>query len=140
MGEMKGNGIRYLKGMKYVLSDDHRVLTPIKGADIIDPWFRLQPDGALTIFMGFAWDGPSGPTFDTKDSLRASLVHDVFCILMRDGRIDFERQDAVNEFFRQMCIEDGMPEWRARVWFWGVEIGDAGNPDQGPDRIVQTAP
>ena len=137
---MKGDRIRYLQGVKFVLSDDYMVQTPITGADIIDPWFRLFPDGWLHVLAGFAWDGPSGPTFDTKDSLRASLVHDVFCVCMRDGRLDFERQDAVNEFFRQMCIEDGMPEWRARVWFWGVEIGDAGNPDQGPDRIVQTAP
>ena len=134
--------IRYLEGMKYVLSDDHLVSTPITGADIIDPWFRLFPDGRLHILAGFAWDGPSGPTFDTKDSLRASLVHDVFCILMRDRRLAFAWQDAVNEFFRQMCIADGMPPWRARIWHAGVEFADAGNPDQGADpaRAVREAP
>ena len=137
---MKGDRIRYLQGVKFVLSEDYLVQTPVTGVDIIDPWFRLFPDGRLHILAGFAWDGPSGPTFDTKDSLRASLIHDVFCIAMRDGRLNFERQDAINEFFREMCIEDGMPAWRARIWFWGVEIGDAGNPDQGPDRCVLVAP
>lgn len=134
--------IRYLKDMGYVLSEDHAVQTPIDGADIIDAWWRLFPDGRLIIFAGFAWDGPSGPTLDTKDSLRASLVHDVFCIAMRDGRLDFSRQDAVNNFFRQQCIDAGMPEWRAGLWHLGVEFGDAGNPDQGPDpaRTVHEAP
>ena len=132
--------IRYLQGMKFVLADDYLLQTPITGADIIDPWFRLFPDGRLHILAGFAWDGPSGPTVDTKDSLRASLVHDVFCILMRDRRLAFDWQDTVNEHFRQLCIEDGMPGWRARLWHLGVEIGDAGNPDQGPDRIVRSAP
>ena len=137
---MKGDRIYYLKGVKFVLSDDYMVQTPIAGHSIIDPWFRLIPDGRLHILAGFAWDGASGPTFDTKSSMRPSLVHDVFCILMRDGRLSFALQDAVNEFFRVMCIEDGMPEWRARVWYWGVEIGDAGNPDQGPDRVELSAP
>lgn len=137
---MKGDRIRYIKGMKYTLSESYMVQTPILGFSIIDPWFQLFPDGQLLILAGFAWDGPSGPTFDTKDSLRASLVHDVFCIAMRDGRIGFEHQDAINEFFRTMCIEDGMPEWRAKIWHLGVEIGDAGNPDQGPDRLVLEAP
>jgi hypothetical protein len=162
------NRIRYLEGMKYVLSDDHMVKTPIEGADIIDPWFRLFPDGRLHILAGFAWDGPSGPTFDTRDSLRASLVHDVFCILIRDRRLAFDWQDTVNEFFREMFLEDALMSadrdfaeltgWRkklyrpiyeirkatatarARIWHAGVEIGDAGNPDQGPDRTVKEAP
>ena len=132
--------IKYSEGYKYQLEELYACQTTIVGELIEDDLFTLYQTGLLVIRKGFAWDGASGPTFDTKNSMRASLVHDVFCVCMRDGRLDFERQDAVNEFFRQMCIEDGMPEWRARVWFWGVEIGDAGNPDQGPDRIVQTAP
>ena len=137
---MKGDRIPYIKGRKYVLSEPYTLQTPIVGYSIKDPWFQLFPDGKLKVKAGFAWDGPSGPTFDTKDSLRASLVHDVFCILMRDGRLPFDLQDAVNEHFRQLCIEDGMPGWRARIWYLGVEIGDAGNPDQGPDRLVLEAP
>ena len=134
--------IYFLRGMKYVLSRDYVVQTPITGADVTDEWWRLWPSGRLDIFAGFAWDGPSGPTFDTRDSLRASLVHDVFCVLMRDRRLSFDWQDTVNEFFRELCIEDGMPAWRAKIWHLGVEIGDAGNPDQGPDpaRTVHTAP
>jgi hypothetical protein len=60
---------------------------------------------------------------------------------MRDGRIDYKQwQDTINKFFKEMCIKDGMPEWRAKLWYWGVEFGDAGNPKQGPDRKIHVAP
>lgn len=134
--------IKYLKGVKYVLSEDYVVQLPIVGVRIIDEWFRLTEFGHLTIFAGFAWDGASGPTFDTKDSMRASLVHDVLCIAMRDGRLDFAHQDQVNAIFKQHCIEDGMAPWRAWLWHAAVEFADAGNPTQGADpaREVLEAP
>jgi hypothetical protein len=134
--------IRYIKGIKYwVVEDVIPVQTPVIGVTIIDRFFRLDPDGMLSIFAGFAWDGPSGWTFDTKDSMGPSAVHDVFCICMRDGRLSYDQwQDIVNEFFRKQCLEDGMPEWRADTWHWFVEAGDAGNPEQGPDRRVLEAP
>jgi hypothetical protein len=134
--------IRYVEGMKYWLPEDVMpVKTPITGVRIEDKFFNLAPDGTLRLFGGFAWNGASGPTFDTKSSIGPSAVHDAFCWCMRDGRLDYDKwQDRVNEFFRQQCIEDGMWEWRAGVWHAGVEIGDAGNPDQGPDRRVLEAP
>lgn len=133
--------IKYLKDMKYCLSGDFEIYTPITHNTIYDTWFYLYPDGMLKIKAGFCWDGPSGPTFDTKDSLKASLVHDVFCICMRDGRLNYKvYQNEINSFFKRMCIDDGMPEWRAHLWYLGVEFGDAGNPKQGPDRKVHIAP
>ena len=135
------SSIKYIKDMKYCLSSGYTLQTPVTGYNIEDPWFILNDAGYLYIKPGFCWDGPSGPTLDTKDSLKASMVHDVFCILMRDGRIDYNKwQDTVNGFFMQMCIEDGMPAWRAKLWYMGVEFGDAGNPKQGPDRKVYEAP
>ncbi len=133
--------IKYLEGMKYVLSEDFEIDTPVCTYWITDDWFELQPDGHLKIKAGFAWDGASGPTLDSKTCMRASVVHDVFCICMRDRRIDYNTwQDVVNKFFYTMCVADGMWPWRAKLWHMGVEVGDAGNPKQGPDRIVKEAP
>lgn len=133
--------IRYSEGYKYQLEDLYACATPIVGELIEDTFFTLYPSGLLTIRKGFAWDGASGPTFDTKNSMRASLVHDVFCVCMRDGRLSYEKwQDTVNELFRQQCIEDGMWGWRANLWHAAVEFADAGNPNQGPDRQILTAP
>lgn len=136
---MKGDRIRYIKGMKYVLSEPYTLQTPIKGYSIKDPWFQLFPDGRLKAKAGFAWNGPNFIP-DFKSIMRASLPHDIFCILMRDGRLPFELQDTVNTFFRDICIEDETSERFAEICRWGTEIGDAGNPDQGPDRLVLEAP
>lgn len=133
--------IHYIRGMKYQLVKDYSCQTPIIGVHIDDPFFRLDIGGLLYIRKGYAWDGASGPTWDSKSSMRASLVHDVFCSCMRGGRLDFDRwQDTVNLLFRQHCLEDGMWPVRADIWFAAVEFADAGNPDQGPDREVLTAP
>lgn len=133
--------IRYSEGYKYQLEALYACETPVTGTLIEDDLFTLYESGLLVIRKGFAWDGASGPTFDSKSSMRASLVHDVFCICMRDGRLSYEKwQDTVNEFFRQQCIEDGMWHWRAGLWHAAVELADAGNPDQGRDRVVLTAP
>lgn len=133
--------IKYIDGFKYQLAEEYSLLTPIKGVIIEDPYFTLEEDGTLTIRQGYAWDGASGPTFDSKSSMRPSMVHDVFCQAMRDGRLDYNRwQDTVNELFRQMCLEDGMWGWRAALWHSAVELADAGNPKQGPDRQIKTAP
>lgn len=133
--------IKYSEGYKYQLEELYACETPITGSLIEDDLFTLYESGLLVIRKGFAWDGASGPTFDTKSSMRASLVHDVFCVCMRDGRLSYEKwQDTVNEFFRQQCIEDGMWQWRAGLWHAAVELADAGNPNQGRDRVVLTAP
>jgi hypothetical protein len=128
--------------MKYWMPyDTLPVQTPIRGVKIVDRFFRLDEDGMLWIFAGFAWNGASGPTFDTASSMGPSAVHDIFCICMRDGRLDYAVwQDIVNDFFRQQCLEDGMCVARANFWHWGVEVGDAGNPSQGPDRKILEAP
>lgn len=133
--------IKYYEGMKYQLAEDAIFETPVVGYNITDEFFTLHETGVLLVRRHFPWDGASGPTFDTKSSMSASLVHDVFCILMRDGRISYEIwQNRINLFFRQMCIEAGMSIWRANFWHIGVELGDAGNPDAGPDRPIQMAP
>lgn len=133
--------IRYSEGYKYQLEALYACETPVTGTLIEDDLFTLYATGLLVIRKGFAWDGASGPTFDTKNSMRASLVHDVFCVCMRDGRLSYEKwQDTINEFFRQQCIEDGMWHWRAGLWHAAVEFADAGNPEQGKDREILEAP
>jgi len=136
-----GEVIQYIKGMKYQLYQDYSAQLPITGEFIEDRWFTLDPSGTLTVRAGYAWDGASGPTYDSKSSMRPSLVHDVLCQCMRDGRLSYVVwQDAVNALFHLHCLEDGMLPLRAKLWHAAVEFADAGNPAQGPDRKVLTAP
>ena len=55
-------------------------------------WVSIQPDGRLVIQKGYAWDGPSGPTIDTENFMRGSLVHDALYQLFREGKLDPEKQ------------------------------------------------
>lgn len=132
--------ISYSSGYKYQLEETYSLLTPILDHTVGCDQYLLTPDGKLTIARGFSWDGASGPTYDSASSMRASLVHDVFCLMMRNRALDHSYRHIVNEFFKQLCIEDGMWQWRAHLWFLAVEAADCGNPEQGPDRVVKTAP
>jgi len=70
---------RDLRRYKYQLTEDYSVDSGIKVKEKIDtPFIILEPDGNLTIKKKYAWDGPSGPTIDTKTFMRGSLVHDAF--------------------------------------------------------------
>lgn len=129
--------MKYIKGMKYQLAEDYSVSTPVVGEHVESKWYVLHENGVLDVFSGYCWDGASGPTFDTDSSMKASLVHDVFCLMMRDKVLSYDKwQDTVNAFFRQQCIEDGMWVWRANLWHDAVEFADSGDPNQGPDRKV----
>lgn len=133
--------IKYKKGYKYQLVEDHEIQTPIIGLTITDQWYSLSETGMLFLQSGYAWDGASGPTFDSESSFTPSAEHDAFCQMMRDGRLSYDQwQDIVNEFFRVRCIQCGMYAWRALIWYSGVEFGDAGNPKQGPDGKIFFAP
>ena len=133
--------IKYREGYKYQLAEDELTKTPITGNYIDHKFFTLYENGDLLAKEGYAWDGASGPTFDTKSSMRASLVHDIFCQMMETKQLSYDIwQDTVNIFFKQMCIEDGMWKIRAHLWYKAVEFADAGNPNQGPDDKILEAP
>lgn len=134
--------IHYKEGYKYQLTRPYSVQTGICPPATIDyPYWTLHDDGLLEVSAGFAWDGASGPTFDTKSSMRPSLVHDCFCQMAKDRRLDYKTYaPQYNDLFRRMCIEDGMWGWRASIWKAGVIFGHGGDPDIPDDNLEQTAP
>ncbi len=81
--------IEYKGGFKYQLHKsyvDHISIRP--EADVSTRYVSLSVTGKLRIRYGYAWDGPSGPTWDTLNSMRGSLVHDVLYQLMRLELLD----------------------------------------------------
>lgn len=118
---MKGDRIKYYDGYKYQLAEDYGIKVPIDVvAEVNHNFLRLTLNGELIIKAGYAWDGPSGPTIDTKSSMRASLVHDVLYQLMREELIGMHNRPIADELLYQLCLEDGMWKWRA--WFWRREV------------------
>lgn len=123
----KGRGIkkRSVKKYKYQLTERFSIMTPIKPpAKIISPFLRLSPTGRLTILMGYAYDGCSGPTIDDETNECACLVHDALCQLLREGYLPFSLHETyrlkIHSYLKQLCLEDGMGKFRARYYHWAV--------------------
>jgi hypothetical protein len=103
-------------------------------------WITLDVDGNLTIRAGYAWDGASGPTIDTKDSMRASLVHDALYQCIRLGLLDESFREAADNIFQRMCREDGMFGPRAWLWYHAVRIFAKPATDPAAESPDQCAP
>lgn len=107
---------RKLKHYKYQLMEKHVHETKMglpKAIALEGGWVRMTSTGRLTLKEGYAWDGPSGPTIDTKNFMRASLVHDALYQLMREGQLPGRLRKWADEMLRDLCLEDGMSKVRA---------------------------
>ena len=128
--------IAYAEGYKYQLCADYLVQTGIKGHCVADAFYCLTTDGRLQINRGYAWDGPSGPTFDTKNFMRGSLVHDVLYQMMREEQLPQDCFHAANDELRRICLEDGMSRLRA-WWVWrAVERFGTASAAVQPEKIT----
>jgi Protein of unknown function (DUF1353) len=141
---------RNLKPYKYQVANDYTIdllqecemdmgNTP---ADI-SGFISLSADSKLTIAKGYSWDGPSGPTIDTKNFMRASLVHDALYQLMRANKLDRNKKDNADRILQTICKADGMSSIRAYNAYLGVKLfgASATQPrEQEPQEIIYEAP
>jgi len=139
---MAESHIKYRSGYKYQLAEDYRVkVRVIPVQDIDTDFIGLTTQGMLLVKEGYAWDGPSGPTWDTKNFMRGSLVHDALYQLMRNRHLSNTRwrAEADNEL-KRMCLEDGMFRIRAAWVHRGVRVGGGPAADPASKKKVFTAP
>ena len=131
--------IYYKSGYKYQLSETYSTSTNIHPVDdVLTDYIDLFADGHIVIRKGYAWDGPSGPTIDTKNFMRGSLVHDAIYGLMRQGLLKKDNRGAADLLLRRMCKEDGMSSIRAWWVYRGVRLG--GGSAVSNRKKVLTAP
>lgn len=135
------NRIFYKSGYKYQLAKDYHIWTAIfPKTDILTTYLAMDTKGNLTISVGYAWDGPSGPTFDTPSFMRASLVHDALFQLMRLGFLDRKWREKSDDLLRAICLEDGMNHLRA-WWVWrAVRRFGKGSTMPDAEKKVEVAP
>lgn len=107
--------IVYRSGFKYVLDEEYAELIPIYPNDHIDTkWVVLTIGGLLTLKAGFGYDGPSGPTIDTRSAMRAAAKHDGIYRLLRLGLLDERWRLTADEIYESDCIKDSKiarPKW-----------------------------
>lgn len=138
--------ISYRKGYKYQLAEDFSInlgdyLYGV-GLDegINEQFIYLDAKMNLLIRSGYAWDGASGPTIDTADSMKASLVHDALYQLIRERKLPHEWKDYADEIFHALCLADGMCTARAWMWYQAVHRFADFAADPKNERKIFTAP
>ena len=142
----QGNGVsdsmmlvEYSQGYKYQIKRDYMVDVGI-ALTVNTQFLVLQGDGNLFIRSGYAFDGPSGPTFDTKNFMRGSLVHDALYQLMREGHIPESYREHADRLLQRMCVEDGMTSLRAWWVYKGVRFGGKSSATRSSGKSVLYAP
>jgi len=108
---------RNLPNWKYQLLEEWRYQTNLTGYFVEADLFQLEDDGELIVDRGYCWDGPSGPTFDTKSFMRGSVVHDVLYQAIRLGLLPLELRKQVDKELIKLCKEDGMT-WLRRKYVY----------------------
>jgi hypothetical protein len=131
------NCIRYASGYKYQLRAGYAVRLPELAdsgrAPIITEWIELDPDGTLRLRPGYACDGASGPTYDSRSSMRGAFVHDALYQLMRMGLLHHRWRAPSDRAFHRICLEDGM--WPPRAWAWYHLVRIFANPAADPANL-----
>jgi len=105
-------------------------------------WVSLSKTGRLVLKKGYAWDGPSGPTIDTPNFMRGSLVHDGCYQLMREKLLPQRQRKPADVLLWMICVEDGMSRMRADYVYHAVRnfAGGAARPPRKPRQVIITAP
>jgi len=109
--------IEYRRIYKYELTRSCKELTLCQPTydTKIGRWITLRRGGMIEIGERYSWDGPSGPARDTKNFMRASLVHDALYQLIQEGKLPRNYRKAADQTLRKLAREDGMSAFRA--WY-----------------------
>ena len=83
-------------------------------------YFSLK-DGIITIHKGYAWDGVSGPTIDTKNTFIAGIVHDALYQAMRVQILPQSQKKVADKIFQRLLRKNGMSWFRAKYFYLGVK-------------------
>lgn len=134
--------IEFRDGYRYQLKRPYSLATPLRPpATVVSEFVQIEEDGTLHIKSGYAWDGPSGPTFDTISFMRGSLVHDALYQLIREMVLPMDPyRELADRVLRTICLEDGMAPIRA--WWVYNAVRLRGDDALGPRNAkpLRTAP
>lgn len=134
--------IFYKSGYKYQLHHPAVFETMVKPESTIQTkYLRLTTDGVLFIEAGYAWNGPSGPAYDTPTFMPASLMHDAMYQLFRMELLSADRwRKTADKEMRSIALRDGMHPFRAWYSYHGVRLGAAKAARPESKRLVHRAP
>ena len=108
---------------KFKVEENFSIELPFKIPDFVHPYASLK-DGILSVKRGYAWDGASGPIINTRDTLVASLVHDVLYQAMRLNLIKSSKENRTiaDKNFFEILKMNGVNSIRRKVWYLAVRL------------------
>lgn len=137
--------LSYKNRYKYQVSFDYEHTLPDYfprvPKEIETDYLWICPDRVLVVKKGYAWDGPSGPTWDTPAFMRGSLVHDALYQLMRLAYLKKTTyRPLADRVLKEICIEDGMWPLRAGYIYYAVRWFAGSAATKGMEKGVVTTP
>lgn len=124
------------KYYKYETTCYIREATGIIGRAFSSKYLSMDSKGVLTISRGYRWNGASGPTIDTPNSIYPSLIHDALYQALREKLLTKKEwyipvhesilivqdylQERADRIFLRLLKEYGMWWPRRRVWYRAV--------------------
>ena len=125
--QFEHHGIKYtriggwhLLSNSYILDREYKFKTNILGYSFDTLTYSMAPDGWCTAKVGFRWDGPSGPTIDTENFIRGSLIHDLLYRAIRALHLPAWIRPEADMLLYVICRSDGMSKFRAGYVYKGV--------------------
>jgi hypothetical protein len=131
--------IKYTSGYKYQLAQDAVIETCINTTGFDTQFLKLHR-GVLLIKSGYSWDGASGPAYDSRNSMRASLYHDACYQAIRQGWLGKQWRSTVDSELGRLLKEDGMWWPRRKAWVWAVRKFAASAADPKNRKPILEAP
>jgi len=107
---------------KYELLKEVYYISPIiEGLVCSHDKFKIV-SGCITARPGYSWDGPSGPTYDRPENMRAALFHDVMYQAINEGKIprNWKTRRKADKLFKAILKEDGMNWFSRQMYFYSV--------------------
>ena len=108
---------------KFKVEENFSIELPFKIPDFEHP-YASSKDSILSVKRGYAWDGASGPIINTRDTLVASLVHDVLYQAMRLNLIKSSKENRkiADKNFFEILKMNGVNSIRRKVWYFAVRL------------------
>ena len=108
---------------KFKVEKDLNLKLPVSMPDFEHEYCSVK-DGVVYVKKGYAWDGASGPVFNTKNTLVASLVHDVLYQAQRLNLIEHNSTNRKNadENFYELLKYYGVNLIRCKIWYLAVRF------------------
>lgn len=106
------------KRRRYFREDDGQWLSK----KVVCGGYATISAGHIEVRKGYRWDGPSGPTFDTEDAMRASLFHDVLYQCITGGTLSIKNRRKADLVMKRILSEEGVLQFRFLVWYAFVRL------------------